>query len=95
MYRHTLTERICYPRTSTSNTEGSPEYVYVDGGQTQDSTVHDGTLADPHSSLTGALATLWKSYTTIRLIGTSHDLQPFNRYAFPEAVMNTDADDPF
>ena len=50
---------------------------------------------DPHRSLTGALASLWRKYTTIKLLGEVHNLGSFLLDAFPDAQPGTDPNNPF
>ena len=54
-----------------------------------------GTSDDPHRSLTGALASLWKKYTTIKLLGQDHNLGSFPLSAFPDVGPGTSPSSPF
>ena len=78
-----------------NTTEDNPAYLYVDGSAFQDDTPREGTMSDPHRSLTGAMASLWQRYTIIKLLGTDHDLKNFEGNAFPLANPNTDPFNPF
>ena len=60
-----------------------------------DSTQRAGSISDPHRSLTGALASLWRKYTIIKLLGVNHDLTNFDSNAFPHSNSNTDPKNPF
>ena len=69
--------------------------IYVGNSEVCPDTSANGTLNDPHLCLLGALASIWRKHTTIRLIATSYELMDFKSSAFPEAFFNTDPFNPF
>ena len=60
-----------------------------------DETPRAGTSDDPHRSLTGALASLWRKYTTIKLLGEVHNLGSFPLIAFPDVATGPSVISPF
>ena len=52
-------------------------------------------MEDPHRSLTGAMASLWRKYTIIKLLGAEHHLSNFDLAAFPSIESHEDPSNPF
>ena len=69
--------------------------MYVLGNSVQDSIPRAGIIADPHRSLTGAMASVTKIITVIKLLETVHYLKNFDKNAFPDASENNDPKNPF
>ena len=70
------------------STEENPAAVYVLGGQVQDDTLREGAITDPHYSMTGAMASVWRKFTIIKLLGAVHQPNNFDGNAFPKAFFN-------
>ena len=54
-----------------------------------------GDLDDPHQNLFGALASVWRKYTTIKLLKDSYVLYQFHEDAYIESFLNEDKNNPF